>query len=155
MDFSLLKKLIPGFIPVFIFIIVDEIWGTEAGLYTAVVFGTGEFIFYYLRNKRADFFIILDILLLVLLGVISIVLENKIFFKLKPALIESILVAIIAFSLWGPKNLILAMSKRYTGEIIFPAAAEKAIKTNLKIMLAITSVHILLILYSAEFMSDA
>jgi len=154
MDISLLKKLLPGLIPVFIFIIVDEIWGTEAGLYTAVVFGTGEFIFYFLKNKKADFFIILDILLLVLLGVVSIILENKIFFKLKPALIEGILVAIIAFSLWGPKNLILTMSKRYTGDIAYPATAEKAINANLKIMLAITSLHILLILYSAKYMSD-
>lgn len=155
MDSSLLKKLLPGLIPVFIFIIVDELWGTEAGLYTAVAFGTGEFIFYYLRNKKVDFFIIFDILLLVLLGVVSIVLDNKIFFKLKPALIETILMAIIAFSLWGPKNLILAMSKRYTGELTLPSAAEKAMRANLKIMLTITFFHVLLILYSAKYMSDA
>jgi len=154
MDVSFLKKLLPGFIPVFIFIIVDEVWGTEAGLYTAVVFGTGEFIFYLLKNKRADFFIILDILLLVLLGAVSIILENKIFFKLKPALIEGILAAIIAFSLWGPKNLILTMSKRYTGDIPYSPTAEKEINANLKIMLAITSFHILLIFYSAKYMSD-
>lgn len=44
MNISLLKKLLPGLIPLFVFIIADEIWGTEAGLYAAVAFGTAEMI---------------------------------------------------------------------------------------------------------------
>jgi hypothetical protein len=32
MDFSFLRKLLPGLIPLVIFIIADELWGTETGL---------------------------------------------------------------------------------------------------------------------------
>ena len=36
---ELLKKLLPGFIPLFVFIAADEIWGTKTGLIVAVGVG--------------------------------------------------------------------------------------------------------------------
>lgn len=154
MNISLLKKLLPGILPLLVFILADEIWGTRVGLYVALGFGTGELGFYWIRDKKIDRFILLDTSLLLILGVISIALENDLFFKIKPALIELILLAIIAFSLWGPKNLIMAMSRRYTGELKLDAGQEKMMRLNMKVMFWITAVHILLVLYSAKQMSD-
>jgi isopentenyldiphosphate isomerase/intracellular septation protein A len=153
MNFSLLKKLLPGLLPLFIFILADEIWGTQIGLYVALAFGFGELGFYYIRDKKIDRFILLDTGLLVVLGIVSIALENDLFFKIKPALIEIILLAIIAFSLWGPRNLIVAMSKRYMGDIQLNADQEKAMRINMIAMFWITLVHIILVLYSAKYMS--
>lgn len=153
MNLSLLKKLLPGLIPLFIFIIADEIWGTAVGLYVALGFGIAEFLFYYIKDKVADKFILLDTGLLLLLGGVSIALENDLFFKIKPALIECILLSVIAFSLWGPKNLIMAMSQRYMGEIHLDSEQEKAMRLNMIVMFLITAVHILLVLFSAFFMS--
>jgi isopentenyldiphosphate isomerase/intracellular septation protein A len=155
MNFSLFKKLLPGLIPLFIFILADEIWGTRVGLYVALATGIGELGFYYIKDKKIDGFIILDTGLLLILGVVSIVLENDLFFKIKPALIELILLVVIAFSLWGPKNLIMAMSKRYMGEINFDEGQEKMMRLNMTVMFWITAVHILLVLYSAKYMSSA
>ena len=154
MDFSFLRKFLPGLIPLVIFIIADELWGTETGLYIAITSGLAELAFYYIRTRKIDRYILLDTLLLVVLGGISILLENEIFFKIKPAIIESILLIVIAFSLWGPKNLILTMSQRYVGEIRLTDGMEQVMKKNMKIMLAIITFHILLVLYSAEYMSD-
>jgi isopentenyldiphosphate isomerase/intracellular septation protein A len=153
MNLSLLKKLLPGLLPLFIFILADEIWGTRVGLYVALAFGLGELLFYYIRDKKIDKFILLDTGLLIVLGVVSIALENDIFFKIKPALIEIILLAIIAFSLWGPRNLIMSMSQRYLGEMQLNADQEKAMRINMIAMFWITLIHIFLILYSAEYMS--
>lgn len=155
MNISLLKKLLPGLLPLFVFILVDEIWGTRAGLVAALVFGTGELAFYYARNKKLDGFILLDTALLVALGIVSIVLENDIFFKIKPALIEGILLAIIGFSLWGPRNLMMAMTQKYLGEIKLDEVQQKRMKANMLAMFWITAFHILLVLWSAWFMSDA
>jgi len=153
MDLSFFKKLLPGLIPLLIFIVADEIWGTKVGLYVALATGIGELVFYWIKDKKVDSFIILDTSLLLVLGAVSIALENDIFFKIKPALIELILLAIIAFSLWGPKNIIMAMSQRYMGEINLDAAQEKMMRLNMLVMFWITSIHIILVLYSAKYMS--
>jgi len=153
MNLSFLKKLLPGLLPLFIFILADEIWGTEVGLYVALGFGIGEFLFYLIRDKKVDKFILLDTGLLIVLGVVSLALENDLFFKIKPALIEFILLIIIALSLWGPRNLIMAMSQRYMGDMQLNADQEKAMRTNMIAMFWITVAHVILVLYSAEYMS--
>jgi isopentenyldiphosphate isomerase/intracellular septation protein A len=153
MNLSLLKKLLPGLLPLFIFILADEIWGTQIGLYVALAFGVGELVFYFIKDKKIDKFILLDTGLLLVLGMVSIALENDLFFKIKPALIECILLVVIAFSLWGPRNLIMTMSQRYLGEMQLNTDQEKAMRTNMIAMFWITLVHILLVLYSAKYMS--
>lgn len=154
MNFSLFKKLLPGLFPLFIFILADEIWGTRIGLYVALGSGVAELLYYYIKDKKIDRFILLDTGLLLILGTVSVVLENDIFFKIKPALIEVILLAIIAFSLWGPRNLIMAMSQRYMGKIHLNSDQEKAMRLNMKAMFWITAFHVVLILFSAGFMSN-
>jgi isopentenyldiphosphate isomerase/intracellular septation protein A len=153
MNLSLLKKLLPGLLPLLVFILADEIWGTQIGLYVALASGIGEFLFYYIRDKKIDRFILLDTGLLFILGIVSIALENDIFFKIKPALIECILLLIVALSLWGPRNLIMTMSKRYLGEMQLNDDQEKAMRLNMKAFFCLTLVHIILILYSAKYMS--
>ena len=153
MNLSLLKKMLPGLIPLIIFILADEIWGTMVGLYVALGSGVAEFLFYYFRNKVVDSFILLDTGLLLVLGAVSIVFENDLFFKIKPALIEAILLAVIAFSLWGPENILMTMSKRYMGDIRFDAAGEKIMRMNMTVIFWITVFHIALVLYSAFYMS--
>jgi isopentenyldiphosphate isomerase/intracellular septation protein A len=153
MNLSIFKKLLPGLIPLLIFIVADELWGTRVGLYVALATGIGELVFYRIKDKKIDSFIILDTALLLILGIVSIALENDIFFKIKPALIELILLAIIALSLWGPKNIIMAMSKRYMGEMEFDEGQERMMRINLLVMFWITAVHIIMVFYSAEYMS--
>ena len=153
MNLTLLKKMLPGLVPLLIFIVADEIWGTRIGLYVALGTGIAEFLFYYIKDKVADRFILLDTLLLIVLGAISIIFENDLFFKIKPALIEAILLAVIAFSLWGPRNILMDMSHRFMGEIRLNEEQEKSMRINMIAVFWMTAFHILLVLYSAFFMS--
>ncbi len=153
MNLSILKKLLPGLIPLFIFILADEFWGTKTGLFVALGFGLAEFLFYLIKDKIIDKFILIDTGLLIIMGIISVALENDIFFKIKPALIEGILLAVIAFSLWGPRNIIMAMSQRYMGNINLDAEQENAMRKNLQVIFWITVVHVILVLLSAFYMS--
>jgi isopentenyldiphosphate isomerase/intracellular septation protein A len=153
MNLSLLRKMLPGLIPLLIFILADEIWGTMVGLYVALGFGIAEFLYYYIKDKIVDRFILLDTLLLIVLGAISIVFENDLFFKIKPALIEAILLAVIAFSLWGPRNILMAMSERYMGEIRLNTDQEKSMRNSMMAVFWITAFHIILVLFSAIYMS--
>ena len=68
--------MLPGLIPLLIFILADEIWGTMVGLYVALGVGIAEFLFYFIKDKIIDRFILLDTLLLLLLGAVSIAFKN-------------------------------------------------------------------------------
>lgn len=151
---DLLKKLLPGFLPLIIFIIADEIWGTKTGLVIAVVFGIGELGFTWFREKRFDKFIVADTGLLVVMGGISFLLDNAIFFKLKPALIELIFCIILGISVFSGKNIIMLMTRRYLKNIILPEEAKRKMDQSLKVMFWIFCLHTLLIVYSAFYMSE-
>jgi len=151
--FDILKKLLPGFLPLLVFIIVDSFLGTKAGILFAIGFGLIELVVIYLKERRVDLFVIGDTLLLVFLGLISILLENEIFFKLKPALIELIFCLLIGISVYSKQNILLNMSQRYMKGIEMNNALRDNFNRSLKILFWIFSVHVLLIIYSAYFMS--
>jgi len=150
---NLFKKLLPGLLPIFVFILVDEFWSTEAGLVVAVVFGVGQLGYVFIREKRFERFVFYDTMLLVALGGISIALNDEIFFKLKPALINLIFCAILGFSAFSSKNLLMIYSQRYLGDMKMPAGAEKAMQQTMKILFWMMLGYTLLIVYSAFYMS--
>ena len=150
---DLLKKLLPGFLPLFVFIAADEIWGTETGLIVAVVFGIGQLGLTFFREKRLDKFVLFDTLLIVVLGAVSILLENDIFFKLKPGLINLILVAILGISAYSGINIMGKMSERYMKGVEFNEMQIKQMNRSMRILFWIFLAHTVLIFYSAFYMS--
>lgn len=150
---ELFKKLLPGFIPLFVFIAADEIWGTKTGLFVAVGVGLAEMLWVAVREKRFDQFILFDTLLLIALGGISILLDNDIFFKLKPGLIELILVAVLGVSAFSKVNIIGLMGKRYLKEVSFNNDQLIQMRTSLKTLFWIFAVHTILVFYATFFMS--
>jgi isopentenyldiphosphate isomerase/intracellular septation protein A len=152
---ALLKKIVPGLIPLFVFIIADEFWGMKVGLIVALLIGLGEMIYTWIQDKRLDRFILLDTALLVALSGISILLENEIFFKIKPALIELILCAILGVSVFSSVDIIGAMTRKYMKGVEINEAQGVAFKHNLRNLFYIILLHTLLIIYSAFFMSKA
>jgi isopentenyldiphosphate isomerase/intracellular septation protein A len=152
-DKKILKSLLPGLLPLLVYVVADEIWGSLIGLYVAIGFGVLELIIAYIKFKTIEKFILLDIGLLVLLGSVSVLLENDIFFKLKPAFIELIFAAIIGFSVYSSRNIIFEMSKRYMGDVKVNAEAEYRLNKTLKVVLFLTLFHIALVVYSSFYMS--
>ncbi len=151
--FQILKTLAPGFLPLIIFIIADSIWGTTIGLIVAIISGFIEVIISYIKERVVDKFVLLDIGLITALGLVSIILHNDIFFKLKPALIELIFSIIIGVSAFTETNIMLMMTKRYMKTIEFSDEQLKLLKKNLKTIFYIFVIHTILIVYSAFFMS--
>jgi isopentenyldiphosphate isomerase/intracellular septation protein A len=152
---QLLKKLLPGLLPLIIFLIVDEIWGTKAGLIIAIIFGFAELIIILLKERRLDWFIIFDTGLLILLGAVSLISENEIFFKLKPALINVIFCVIIGLSAFSSKNLIMLYSKRYVKDLPDDSRLYDEMRNTFRMIFWLFLLHTVLIIYSAFFMSKA
>jgi isopentenyldiphosphate isomerase/intracellular septation protein A len=150
---DLWKKILPGFIPIFVFILVDEIWGTVPGIIVAVVTGIIQLGWTAYREKRFDSFVLFDTLLLVILGGVSILMDNDLFFKLKPVLIGFIFVAILGISAFTPMDIMGKMTRRMVGNMDFTPVQVNEMRRNLKIFFVVMLIHTLLILYSAYFMS--
>lgn len=151
---ELLKKLLPGFIPLFVFIAIDEIWGTRAGLVAALVIGFGELGWIWWKEKRFDRFVLLDTGLLFILGSVSIILDNDIFFKLKPGLVELILCAVLAVSAFLKINIIGLMTQRYLKEMELNEQQSAQLRKTMQLMFFIFLGHTILVFYSAFYMSN-
>ena len=149
----MLKSLAPGFLPLLIFIAADAFWGTRIGLMVAVAVGILELIISFIKERIVDKFILLDVGLIIVLGMISIILENEIFFKLKPALIEFIFCIILGVSIFSPVNVMLLMSRRYMKNIQLGEAQMAQLNKSLRAMFVIFLLHTASIIYSAFFMS--
>lgn len=153
----MLKQMLPGLLPLFIFIAADEIWGTTTGLYVAVIFGIIEMIITRFKDKHWDGFIFLDTSFLVLLGSISILLENAVFFRLKPVFIELILCIIMAAAALHPEKFFGLVTSRYmkSTELVLNDSSISSMRRMMFLMTLIFGAHTLLTLYAAFCMSQA
>jgi len=151
---ELLKKLLPGFIPLFVFIAIDEIWGTRAGLVAALFIGVAEMIWIWIKEKRFDKFVLFDTGLLVVLGSVSIVLDNDIFFKLKPGLVELILCAVLAVSAFSNLNVVGLMTQRYMKDMELNEQQMVQFRKTMRLMFFVFLIHTVLVFYSAFYWSD-
>jgi len=152
----LLKQMLPGLLPLFIFIAVDEVYGVEAGLYAALGFGVAEMLFTWVRERRIDRFVLFDTAFLIILGGVSLLLENAIFFKLKPAAIELIICIILGAAAVKPELFLKAMKGRYIKNMEL-RVTEEGIRSMKRMMFILTGVfllHTALTVYSAFFMSE-
>jgi isopentenyldiphosphate isomerase/intracellular septation protein A len=147
------KKLLPGFIPLFVFIAIDEIWGTRAGLVAALVIGVAEMGWIGIKEKRFDGFVLFDTGLLLILGSISLWLDNDIFFKLKPGLVELILCAVIAVSAFSKMNIVGMMTQRYMKDLELDEQQMAQFRKTLQLMFFVFLIHTLIVFYSAFYLS--
>jgi len=150
---ELFKKFTIGFIPLLIFIIADEIFGTEIGLIAAIIVGVFEFAYYYLKHRLIEKFVLFDVGLIIVLGAVSIILDNDLFFKLKPALIETILLILLAIHAFSNKPLLIMVSKRYMKDISIDESQMGMIRKMARLMFFVIFFHIALIGYAAYYLS--
>ena len=150
---DLLKNFTIGFIPLLIFIIADELYGTRIGLIVAISVGIAEFGYYYFRHGRVESFVLFDVGLIIALGSVSIILENEIFFKLKPALIELILAILLAVHAFSDKPLLLMMGKRFFDKMPINDMQMQMMRKMTRLLFFVVLIHVALVIYSAYFMS--
>jgi len=104
--------LLPGMLPLLVYVAASELWGDVVGLWVGMGIGVAEFLFILVKNRRIDWFVLLDTLLLVSLGLVSLVQASDLLFRLKPAFMELIMAVLVGFSAFGPRNLLMGMALR-------------------------------------------
>ena len=152
---SLLKSLASGFLPLLVYIGAELIFGETIGLLAGLGMGILEFSVSLVREKKADLFIAADTFLLAVMGLLSLVLRNQLFFRLKPAVIEGIMTIAVVVLLVLPQETL----KNYMGHqvkgLILDESALPALRRSLFIMVIVFAVHVALTLWAAYAASMA
>ncbi len=104
-----------GILPVIIFTLIEEVYGTLWGLVAGMIFGVGEIFWEWKSNRKVDPMTWGGNGLLLLLGGISLVTQEGIWFKLQPALIEIAMTLALWVSVGMGKPLVLSLAMKQGG----------------------------------------
>jgi isopentenyldiphosphate isomerase/intracellular septation protein A len=148
-----IKSFTIGFLPLLIYILVDDLYGLIPGIIAAVGFGAAEFFYTWIREKRVEYFVLMDVVLLSILGVISISFHNDLFIKLKPALMNGIFLVLIYITAFTPHPILIEMSLRRLKGITFEDFQLQAMKQMLRKFFYLILIHTLVIVYAAFYLS--
>lgn len=109
-----MNAIVLQMLPLLVFVIVDMIFtNTVVSIVSAVLFALFQMIFTFVKTGSPDYLILIDVGLITALGVISIFLKNDIYFKLKPAIIELIMVVLIIVLTFAPDSFIISYLSRF------------------------------------------
>lgn len=148
-----MKPLLPfltQLLPLLAFIVVDAfVTDVRISIAVAIAFALGQLAVTWVRSHRFEWFVLLDVALISVLGGLSIAFEDELFFKVKPALVEGVtLVMMVGLMLAPARFLVAYFSRQMPGRELGPEAVG-LMKQMLGLMSACTVVHIGLVLYTA------
>lgn len=140
--------LLSQLLPLIVFIVVDAlVTDVRWSIGCAVAFAVGQLVHTWMRQRRLDWFVLVDVGLIVGLGGIAIVFDNDLFFKVKPAIIEGISVVLVMALVLAPERFLLG----YFGRMIPTLRPERigVMKSMLVWMALFTALHVAAVLYTA------
>ncbi|MCX7727249.1 MAG: septation protein IspZ, partial [Chitinispirillaceae bacterium] len=141
--------------PLIVFIIVDSVFNNvKVSIISSVLFAAGQLMFFYFKTGNFDWFVLLDVALIIGLGLISIILKNEIFFKVKPAIIEAAAIIFFVVLIVLPDSFLAGYFGRMMpkGMVLRPEGIH--IMKNMLIWTCVyISLHIAAVLYTAFYSS--
>ncbi len=153
MNAQILKNLLVSTLPVFAYIIADYILkDIVLSLLIAVAISIIEFIVSFIKFRKIDFFIFFDLLIIIFMSLLSLFLNNPIFFKLKPAILELTLLFMI-FPLLISKKFFAGYVNRYFKNVNIEEKILLKMRFFIIFVVPIIITHIVLIVISAFFFS--
>jgi len=150
---QLFKGLLISFSPIIIYILCETIWGETWAVLIAVLAGIIELIWTFLKDRKIEKIIIFDVILLTILGGLSYFMENSIFFKFKPAVLQMVFIIIIGIHLFTNKNILFQLAGRQMKNFTIGPEQMKEIDKKLFFFFWILIIHTGLIIYSALYLS--
>jgi intracellular septation protein A len=137
-------------LPLLVFIVVDAlVTDVRLSILCAVVFALGQLAFTWAKTHQLDWFVLIDVGLIAVLGGVAIGFRNDLFFKTKPAIIEAVAIVLMLALLLAPDRFLLGyFGRMMPGRDLQPQALG-ALKSMLAWMCLYTALHIAAVLYTA------
>ena len=149
-----IKSLLPSLILIIIYFIADEFFGPVAGVCTALVLGTAEFIYTRIREKTCDKIILLTTLFFCIPGLIVIWSGDSIVSRLQPVIIESALCILMGIFAFSHTDLTATLPAGYRKNLHLTPQQQKSMRETIKILFWLLCVHTLLSLVAILTLAD-
>ena len=147
---SLAKLFVTQLLPLLVFIVVDSfVTDVRISIACAVVFAVGQLAVTWVRSKRIDWFVLLDVALIAGLGGISIAFEDELFFKVKPAIVEAVTLVFMLALIVAPSRFLVGYFRRMMPDMAVDPQALGSLKSMLGLMCLYTALHVGAVLYAA------
>ena len=106
-----------GLLPVILFTVIEEKYGTLAGLIAGMIFGCGEIIYELIRYKKVNTITWIGNGMILGLGAISLFTSEGYWFKLQPAILEFVFFIILLGSWFLKKPFLKIMVEKQNPDI--------------------------------------
>ena len=137
-------------LPLVVFIVVDAlVTDVRISIVCAVVFAVGQLAWTWAKSHQLDWFVLLDVGLIVALGGVAVVFKNDLFFKVKPAIIEAITIVFMVALILAPDDFLKGYFGRMMPTRPLQPEAIAVMKSMLRWMSLYIAVHIAAVLYTA------
>lgn len=104
--------LLGGLLPVIAFTVIEEYYGIIPGLIAGMIFGGGEIIFELYKYKKVQKITWIGNGMLLILGAVSLISSEGIWFKLQPALFEIGFALALWFSIFAKRPLLTYLAEQ-------------------------------------------
>ena len=109
------RVLALGLLPVVLFAVIEDSFGTLWGLAAGMIFGLGEILWEYKTERRVSAITLGGNGMLLVLGGVSLLTDSGIWFKLQPAVLEAVFAIILWGSWWLKKPMLLLLMQKQGG----------------------------------------
>jgi intracellular septation protein len=123
---QMMSLFFAGLLPVIAFTFIEEYYGTIAGLIAGMVFGVGEITYELIKYRKVQKITWIGNGLLLVLGSVSLISSEGLWFKMQPALMEGALVVALWGSLIIKKPLLVVLAEQQGQS--FPPAVKARMK---------------------------
>ncbi|HUP57680.1 MAG TPA: VC0807 family protein [Bdellovibrionota bacterium] len=104
--------LIGGLLPVIIFTVIEMLYGTLWGLVAGMVFGVGEITYEWVKFRKVETFTWVGNGMILVLGGVSLLTNEGVWFKLQPAIIEVATAGLLLGSVFFGNGLMAGLMRK-------------------------------------------
>jgi len=109
---ALRALLLGGVLPIVAFTVIEEVYGVLWGLVAGMALGLGEIAWEWLRARKVEAFTWAGNGLILVMGGVSLVTQEGVWFKLQPALIEIVMGVVFLVSVMLKKPLLVSLMEK-------------------------------------------
>ncbi len=106
-----------GVLPLAAFAVIEDQYGTLAGIIAGMVFGLGDVLYEFISQKKVSTITWVSNLMILILGGLSLISSDGIWFKLQPAIFEAFFTAFLWGSILAHKNILVLLAEKQ-GQVI-------------------------------------
>ncbi len=142
--------LLTQLLPLVAFLLVDAfVEDVRISILCAVVFAAGLLVVTWRRDRRIDWFVLLDVALIGGLGLVSILSRDELMFRLKPAILEGVAVLFLLGLGLAPETFLHGYLGRLTPAGALPAETLPRLRRLLMGMGVLVALHVVAVVACA------